>query len=473
MESKANLPLNIAVVGHTNVGKTSLIRTLTRRNSFGDVSSSPGTTRHVESQVLMVTGQKIVRLLDTPGFEDSIGLFDAIETLDDGREKLGIDRLALFLQSKEAASSFSQEAKVIRQLLECDVAFYVIDAREPVLGKYHDELRIISLAAKPIFPLLNFVASDNSRVDQWTKLLKALNLHTSMQFDSVAYDFFAEQQLYKKMQTMLAVGWQQPLELLINHRLEAWQDLLIAAANRVAKLLIETASYRQAIAKDTSLASSAKQLQQTIRKKENTAALDLLALFQFQSDDYGADLLPVSENSWKLDLFDPKTLKLFGIKATSTAAKGAVIGLGIDMAVGGVSLGAAAALGALLGGLWQTGKQFGREAIAYVSGERYLCAEDNTLILIWRRSTSLTSALRHRGHAAQKPVMIAKPQSEANTEETTADQQVMLSLKVARNHPQWSERQGLVEFAPTAKQRCIAALATIIIAQWREAYNIQ
>ena len=158
------------------------------------------------------------------------------------------------------------------------------------------------------------------------------------------------------MQTMLAVGWQQPLELLINHRLEAWQDLLIAAANRVATLLIETASYRQAITKDTSLASSAKQLQQTIRKKENTAALDLLALFKFQSDDYGANLLPVSENSWKLDLFDPKTLKLFGIKATSTAAKGAVIGLGIDMAVGGVSLGAAAALGALLGGLWQTGK---------------------------------------------------------------------------------------------------------------------
>ena len=34
-----------------------------------------------------------------------------------------------------------------------------------------------------------------------------------------------------------------------------------------------------------------------------------------------------------------------------------MIGLGIDMAVGGVSLGAAAALGALLGGLWQTGKQ--------------------------------------------------------------------------------------------------------------------
>jgi len=211
MEPKANLPLNIAVVGHTNVGKTSLIRTLTRRNSFGDVSSSPGTTRHVESQVLMVTGQKIVRLLDTPGFEDSIGLFDTIETLDDGREKLGIDRLALLLQSKEAASSFSQEAKVIRQLLECDVAFYVIDAREPVLEKYQDELRIISLAAKPIFPLLNFVASDNSRVDQRGHRIKEPKLTTSNQFDLVALEFSSESPITLQCKTTPVILRPQPL----------------------------------------------------------------------------------------------------------------------------------------------------------------------------------------------------------------------------------------------------------------------
>ncbi|MEH6912122.1 MAG: GTPase/DUF3482 domain-containing protein [Oceanicoccus sp.] len=463
MKSEVNLPLNIAVVGHTNVGKTSLIRTLTRRSSFGDVSSSPGTTRHVESQVLMVNGQKIVRLLDTPGFEDSIGLFDAIEELDDGREKLGTDRLTLFLNSKEATTSFSQEAKVVRQLLECDVVFYVIDAREPVLGKYQDELRIISLAAKPVFPLLNFVVAENSRVDQWTTLLKELNLHTSIQFDSVAYDFFAEQQLYKKMQTMLTNNWHQPLESLINHRLESWQALLIAAANCVATLLIESAAFRQTITGDNALSSSADQLQQAIRKREHKATLELLALFQFQPDDYGADLLPVSENSWKLDLFDPETLKLFGVKATSTAAKGAAIGLGVDMAVGGVSLGAAAALGALFGGIWQTGKQFGREAIAYISGERYLCVEDNTLRLIWRRNTALTLALRHRGHAAQTQIVVDKFQSK----ETAAEKQVMKYISVARNHPEWSNRQGFIGSTPAAKQNSIAALAAIITDQWQ------
>ena len=343
----------------------------------------------------MAEGKKVIRLLDTPGFEDSIGLFDCIEGLDDGREKLGTDRLALFLSSTRAQGEFSQEAKVISQLLACDVAFYVIDAREPVLGKYQDELRIISLAAKPVFPLLNFVASENSRAEEWTTLLKELNLHASMQFDSVAYDFNAEQQLYKKMQTLLPSHWQQPLQSLINQRLEEWQGLLAAVAKRVATLLVESAAYRQPITDKGLLNSSVEQLQQAIRKKEIRAANDILKLFQFQPDDYGAELLPVSGDHWKLDLFDPETMKSFGLKASSAAAKGAAIGLGVDMAVGGVSLGAAAALGALLGGIWQTGKQFGREALAYVGGERYLRTEDTTLLLVWRRSTIGYKTIQH------------------------------------------------------------------------------
>jgi len=36
-------PLKLAVVGHTNTGKTSLLRTLTRDVNFGEVSARPST----------------------------------------------------------------------------------------------------------------------------------------------------------------------------------------------------------------------------------------------------------------------------------------------------------------------------------------------------------------------------------------------------------------------------------------------
>ena len=42
-------PLKTAVVGHTNTGKTSLLRTLLRDSQFGDVQNAAATTRHVET----------------------------------------------------------------------------------------------------------------------------------------------------------------------------------------------------------------------------------------------------------------------------------------------------------------------------------------------------------------------------------------------------------------------------------------
>mgnify|MGYP001555260318 CR=1 FL=1 len=71
--------LAIAVVGHTNAGKTSLLRTLTRKRRFGEVSDRPGTTRHVEVVELRIAGRPALRFFDTPGLEDSVALWDFLQ----------------------------------------------------------------------------------------------------------------------------------------------------------------------------------------------------------------------------------------------------------------------------------------------------------------------------------------------------------------------------------------------------------
>ena len=109
-------PLKLAVVGHTNVGKTSLLRTLTRDVGFGEVSHRPSTTRHVEGARLSVDGQALLELYDTPGLEDAIALLDYLERLDRPGERLdGPARLARFLVGSEARQRFEQEAKVLRR----------------------------------------------------------------------------------------------------------------------------------------------------------------------------------------------------------------------------------------------------------------------------------------------------------------------------------------------------------------------
>jgi predicted GTPase len=165
-------PLKLALVGHTNVGKTSLLRTLTRDVSFGEVSHRPSTTRHVEGARLSVDGEPLLELYDTPGLEDAIALLDHLERIERPGERLdGPARTARFLDGSEARQRFEQEAKVLRQLLASDAGLYVIDAREPVLAKYKDELAVLAGCGKPLLPVLNFVArlaiERNSGVKPW------------------------------------------------------------------------------------------------------------------------------------------------------------------------------------------------------------------------------------------------------------------------------------------------------------------
>ena len=70
-----NRPLKLAVVGHTNVGKTSLLRTLTRDAGFGEVSHRPSTTRHVEGARLSVGGEALLELNLIAGDESEYGLY--------------------------------------------------------------------------------------------------------------------------------------------------------------------------------------------------------------------------------------------------------------------------------------------------------------------------------------------------------------------------------------------------------------
>lgn len=197
-------PLKLAVVGHTNVGKTSLLRTLTRDVGFGEVSHRPSTTRHVEGARLSVDGEALLELYDTPGLEDAIALLDYLERLDRPGERLdGPARLARFLEGSEARQRFEQEAKVLRQLLASDAGLYVIDAREPVLAKYRDELQVLASCGKPLLPVLNFVSSSDHREPDWREALARLGLHALVRFDSVAPPEDGERRLYESLALLL------------------------------------------------------------------------------------------------------------------------------------------------------------------------------------------------------------------------------------------------------------------------------
>ena len=210
--------LSLAVVGHTNTGKTSLLRTLLRDGGFGEVADASATTRHVERAAVCDDGGTLLYLYDTPGLEDAGGVLDWLEANTSPRED-GVDRLQAFLASPAAAGEFGQEAKVLRQLLQSDAALYVIDAREPVLNKYKDELTVLSWCAKPLMPVFNFTSGGG--LSAWTDMLARRGLHVCSSFDTVAFDFDGEIRLWQNLATMLPDDGM--LRRLISWRQDEWR----------------------------------------------------------------------------------------------------------------------------------------------------------------------------------------------------------------------------------------------------------
>ncbi len=330
-------PLILAVVGHTNTGKTSLLRTLTRDRGFGEVSHRPSTTRHVEGARLSVDGEALLELYDTPGLEDAIALLDYLDALERPGERLdGPERMARLLDSNEARGRFEQEAKVVRQLLASDAGLYVIDAREPVLAKYRDELAVLAGCGRPLLPVLNFVASPQHREEEWRAALARLGLHALVRFDSVAPPLDGERRLYESLALLLERARPQLDRLIADHETQAAARLR-AGQRLIAELLVDVAACRRLVPGGSAVQEATRDLHQQVRKREQACVEALLRLYAFARDDARAADLPLLDGRWGDDLFNPETLRQLGIRLGGGVAAGAAAGAGIDLLVGGVT----------------------------------------------------------------------------------------------------------------------------------------
>lgn len=450
--------LKLAVVGHTNVGKTSLLRTLTRDVGFGEVSHRPSTTRHVEGARLSVDGEALLELYDTPGLEDAIALLDYLERLDRPGERLdGPARLARFLDGSEARQRFEQEAKVLRQLLASDAGLYVIDAREPVLAKYRDELAVLASCGKPLLPVLNFVSSAEHREADWREALARLGLHALVRFDSVAPPEDGERRLYESLALLLENSREQLERLILDQQAQRMARQQ-SAARLIAELLLDCAACRRSVATAPGQEQIAiDELRKAIRQREQRCVEALLKLYAFRSQDAAASELPLLDGRWGDDLFNPETLKLLGVRVGSGIAAGAAAGAGVDLLVGGITLGAAALVGAIAGGALQTARSYGGRLLGKLKGRRELTVDDGVLRLLALRQRQLLQALAVRGHAAMDRITLSTPQ-----DKTWREGKLPEALHKARAHPQWSSLNPHPRLSQAERQEQIEGLAKLL-----------
>lgn len=419
--------LSLAVVGHTNTGKTSLMRTLLRDSQFGEVKNAAATTRHVEEAIIGDGVNEWVKLYDTPGLEDAGGVLDWLESHTSSKED-GIERVQQFLAHEVAQQQFAQEAKVLRQLLLSDMALYVVDAREPVLARYKDELTVLSWCAKPIMPVFNF--TKNQDISEWKTMLSRRSLHVMSSFDTVAFDFESELRLWDNLATMLPE--RQVLDKLMVQRRQDWQQLDYQARLTIAHFLLDVAAYKQTVDSDEDfrLPEIQQQMQTAVRQLERHLQQQLLNQYRFYANELDGTEWVLQ--AFRQDPFDSELLKTYGIRTTKGAAAGALIGLGVDALTLGMSLGAATALGGLIGGIAPNLQTLSDK----INGIETLFIDNATLTLLAARECDLLAALQSRGHAAQDNIQFSSHQTPWQVDKMPS------SLNKARQRSQWSSLNG-------------------------------
>jgi len=153
MAEPADKTLTLSLISHTNVGKTTLARTLLRRD-VGDAHDAAHVTDSSSAYPLIETpAGESLKLWDTPGFGDSARL---LKRLKQERGSFGWlinkawDRLAdrALWCSQKAVQNVQEEA---------DVVLYLISAAEdPLSAGYVDmEMEILGWIGKPVIVLLN------------------------------------------------------------------------------------------------------------------------------------------------------------------------------------------------------------------------------------------------------------------------------------------------------------------------------
>ena len=445
-------PLRLAVVGHTNTGKTSLLQTLLRCRDFGEVSPRSRTTRAVEAGEVVDGDGVIAVLLDTPGLERAERLRDAIESARiDGRD----DWRTLFddLASTAAADDddLGLEAASVQAALDADVLLYVIDAHSEPKPKHRDELFVLAATARPVIPVLNYTAHPDAHPDRWRSVCADESVHTTVEFDAVVCDNEDERRLLDRVKALDTVKASVPD---LDAAIERWkalrererQQMILAATDVAAEFLVTAAAAvvvtvpkkRNKTERRVAVEAETARLLCELRQRETVTRQRIVGAFGFRGNEAQALEFDVEQALGGVDFLSRANL-LQHVKIVAAAAAGAAVGAGagaaVDISVGGLSLGGVTVFGGAAGGV--VGGVFG--AARWLRGQEVLQLREAGVELLAARAVATIRAMLARGHAARTDEPVSIEAAVKESLESDTDPAWRASWKNARGRAAWSD----------------------------------
>jgi hypothetical protein len=354
--------ISLSLISHTNVGKTTLARTLLARD-VGEIRDEAHVTDSADEHTLAETSQgDRLWLWDTPGFGDSARLAKRLEASGD---PIGWFLSAVWDRFRDRALWSSQQA--VRNVRErADIVLYLVNASEPPeeAGYVAHEMRVLDWIGKPVVVLLNQLgkprpaAEEAGEIERWRRhLAGARQVRAVLPLDAFARCWVQEATLLRTLAPLLPDDARPAFARLV----EAWTsrrpDTFDASIAVLVERLARAAADRETLADDgllgllrtapspgrrAAMRALADRLDADIRGGTDR----LIALHGLAGRASAEVLARLAEHYVVREPLSERKAAMVG-----GAVSGALAGLKADLATGGLSFGAGLLAGGVIGAL--------------------------------------------------------------------------------------------------------------------------
>ncbi len=366
-DAAAKRSIELVLASHTNLGKTTLARTLLGRD-VGEVRDEAHVTQFSDRYTWQDTAQgESLKLWDTPGFGDSQRLLKRLRRSGTLRGWLLTEVWDRWLYP---GFHFSQ--KVLRTVQEeADVVLYLVSAAEPPdAAAYLDsEMALLECIGKPVIVLVNQLACDQDAaqeeadMQQWQACCaRFAHVAGVLPLDAFARCWVQE---YVLLETVLAALPDEENRALMSRLVAAWRGdglrIFAASMQALATCIARCAVAREPVApgegarpvadilrrrRETSSVQHAAQAKLGERMVRDTAqALSELAALNRLDATVENDIAAQLSH-----LYHPgKAVSETRVTLLSAVLAGMLSGLAADLATGGLTLGGGMIVGGIAG----------------------------------------------------------------------------------------------------------------------------
>jgi hypothetical protein len=341
----------LVVAGQPNEGKTSVISTLAE-DDRAVVDPYPGTTKAHRKYKICLDGETKLLLYDTPGFENPGEVLEWMRE----NEKHHENPAQAFLDDPENRK-YKLDREIFEPIAKGAVVLHVVDPSRKPFEEDKWQAEILQHCGVPRIGLFNPRKEEGSKYKkEWIALMNK-HMNVWREFDA-CQAVFADRVELIEMLGIANPDWKPGVREMVKALAKEWEHRMEKSAEEIVHGIRSAVQFQVVERLNTEKADqSAEDARRRATEKVKKKIIGIETDFRKKTRDrfnHNADHWKETDSALELDIFSEQAGEIFGFSKRTVviacALASAGVGVLIDVATGGATLGLGTLIGTIVGG---------------------------------------------------------------------------------------------------------------------------